>query len=145
MITATHFLPARRQQERDEGQRPREDTIGHFLTLLGEMPLPFLRASASSPHDFPPAARSMPAPAPLEHEPARCAPSQPETLQLRAASGPLAGLMINAGWQGGRLVIRLTAPSASVAQRLSERGKGLEEALSSLLEIPVTVKVEHDD
>ncbi len=87
----------------------------------------------------------MPAPAPREQEPVRSPPPLPETLQLRAASGPLAGLMINAGWQGGRLVMRLTAPSASVAQRLRGRGKGLEEALSSLLEIPVTVEVEHDD
>lgn len=143
MITTTHCLSARRQQQRDEEQRPREECVERFQALLGDIPLPPLHAVP--PHDPHRAARAMPAPAPREQEPVRSPPPLPETLQLRAASGPLAGLMINAGWQGGRLVMRLTAPSASVAQRLRGRGKGLEEALSSLLEIPVTVEVEHDD
>lgn len=143
MITTTHCLSAHRQQQRDEEQRPREESIEHFQALLGYIPLPPLRTAP--PYDLHRAARAMPAPAPQEQEPVRSAPPLPETLQLRAASGPLAGLMINAGWQGGRLVMRLTAPSASLAQRLCRRGKGLEEALSSLLEIPVTVEVVHDD
>ncbi|QMS76428.1 hypothetical protein [Aeromonas veronii] len=143
MITPTHCLPTRRQQQRDEEQRPQEECVERFQALLGDIPLPPLRAAR--PHDPHRATRAMPAPAPREQEPARARPPLPETLQLRAASGPLAGLMINAGWQGGRLVMRLTAPSASVAQRLCGRGKGLEEALSSLLEIPVTVEVDHDN
>lgn len=145
MITPTHCLSTRRRQQRDEEQRPREECVERFQSLLGDAPLPALHASAPSYHEASPATGPIPVPPPREHETALCPPSLPETLQLRAVSGPLAGLMINAGWQGGRLVMRLTAPSASVVQRLCGRGKGLEEALSTLLEIPVTVEVEHDD
>ncbi|MHC9247743.1 hypothetical protein [Aeromonas jandaei] len=123
-----------------------------FRSLLGDVPLPPVSLQTVVPDD------DAQSPAVIRSGKPLCqtggevgdrqtsvAPSLPDDLQLRAATGPLAGLMINAGWQGSRLVLRLGAPSAAMAQRLSGRGKALEETLTTLLAIPVTVEVEHEE
>ncbi|EAA3660148.1 hypothetical protein QDX91_004473 [Salmonella enterica] len=142
MIKAPYYLPVHWQPESDEDRHLREDIVERFQVLFSTMSLPSLGATATSTHDSYPVAKSMQTPPPRGDKPTHSAPIQPESLQLRVANGPLAGLIINTGWQGGQLVVRLIAPSASAARHLSRRGKGLEETLSSLLEILVTVKVE---
>ncbi|ARD40558.1 MFS transporter [Edwardsiella ictaluri] len=67
-------------------------------------------------------------------------PLSAEGLQLRAASGPLAGLMVTAGWHGGRLILRLSAPSGALRDRLAQADDTLEVTLTNLLGIPVTVE-----
>lgn len=155
MITATSSLPTHRHQRRQDEPAPREELVQRFRSLLGDVPLPPMSLQTVVPDDdaqSPAVSRSG---KPLcqaggevgDHQTsvAQACPSLPDDLQLRAATGPLAGLMINAGWQGSRLVLRLGAPSAAMAQRLSGRGKALEETLTTLLAIPVTVEVEHEE
>lgn len=152
MIVATHCLPVRRQQEKGKQQHPGEDTAELFQAMLGDMPLSPLHSGAPLQHCLDPSVSPIQTSGspiqigPLrEYESTRELSSLPETLQLRAVGGPLAGLMINAGWQGGRLVLRMIVPSVNAAQHLSKRGKALEDALSALLEISVTVEIDHDD
>lgn len=87
-----------------------------------------------------------PAPLPEPHRAADDAtpPDTPEGLQLRAASGPLAGLMVTAGWHGGRLILRLSAPSGALRDRLAQTGDTLGATLSDLLGIPVTVETAYE-
>ncbi|MFB2874354.1 hypothetical protein [Aeromonas jandaei] len=152
MITATSSLPTHRHQRRQDEPAPREELVERFRSLLGAVPLPPVSLQTVVPDDdaqSPAVSRSgkplCQTGGEVGDRQTSVAPSLPDDLQLRAATGPLAGLMINAGWQGSRLVLRLGAPSAAMAQRLSGRGKALEETLTTLLAIPVTVEVEHEE
>nr|AAX55240.1 hypothetical protein [Edwardsiella tarda] len=127
-----------------DGRRPRRDVDAdrdaeRFRQLLAQptpQPLPDCAADDATPPegaehraprgDMP---QALPRPVPL--------PLSAEGLQLRAASGPLAGLMVTAGWHGGRLILRLSAPSGALRDRLAQTDNTLGATLSDLLGIPV--------
>ncbi|AIJ09191.1 MULTISPECIES: hypothetical protein [Edwardsiella] len=134
-----------------DGRRPRRDADAdrdaeRFRQLLAPpapLPEPHRAADDATPPDTPghraPGGGILPAlprPTPL--------PLSAEGLQLRAASGPLAGLMVTAGWHGGRLILRLSAPSGALRDRLAQTGDTLGATLSDLLGIPVTVETAYE-
>lgn len=66
-----------------------------------------------------------------------------QTLTLRASTGPLAGLFIQAEWRNQRLTLRLSAPEGPLADRLARQQRQLQTMLSSALGVDVVVDVRH--
>ena len=68
-----------------------------------------------------------------------------QTLTLRATSGPLAGMLIQAELRDKRLNLRLSAPEGPLAARLSRHHRQLQSALSAALGVDVVVDVHHEN
>lgn len=66
-----------------------------------------------------------------------------QTLTLRASTGPLAGLLVQAEWRNQRLSLRLSAPDGSLATRLERQQRALQTALSAALGVEVVIEVQH--
>lgn len=156
MISLTNSLATHRHQEpeKETDHAPQEDSVERFRSLLGDMVHTSTQVhnpggehgehhdSWSFPHEL-----ASKAPCSANHLQLfipQSKPRMPDELQLRAVTGPLTGLLITAGWQGGRLVLRLAAPSTHLIQRLTKQGGSLEQALAGLLDVDVTVEVAHE-
>lgn len=70
------------------------------------------------------------------------APLDSQMLNLRATTGPLAGLLLQANWQGARLNLRLSSPSIELNARLRRESQNLSSALSAALGLEVNVEVQ---
>lgn len=66
-----------------------------------------------------------------------------QTLTLRASTGPLAGLLVQAEWRNQRLSLRLSAPDGTLAARLEREQQQLSVALSVALGGEVVMEVRH--
>ncbi|AOZ52127.1 hypothetical protein [Chromobacterium vaccinii] len=77
----------------------------------------------------------------LPPQPAPAAPVDNQALALRASTGPLAGLLVQAEWRGSRLSLRLSAPAPELAGRLARERENLGAALSAALGVDVVVEL----
>ncbi|MFM0515213.1 hypothetical protein [Paraburkholderia sp. RL17-373-BIF-A] len=67
-----------------------------------------------------------------------------ETLTLRASTGPLAGLIVQAEWRGQRLTVRLFAPDNVMAARLGRDLRQMEATLGAALGMEIVMEVRGD-
>lgn len=149
----TSAAPRASSRDRDE---PHADRRGaqRFRALLDDaQPQQDFPALAPSPWplfapplaDPPDASPSSPASArahpDLPPPPAPAAPVDCQTLALRASTGPLAGLLVQAEWRGARLSLRLSAPAPELAGRLARERENLGAALSAALGVDVVVEL----
>ncbi|POA96910.1 MFS transporter [Chromobacterium sinusclupearum] len=151
--------PSSRGQGEHDAHAPHQDDAKRFRALLDDaqahpdmsmpwqsppLPQPPLAQDEAESPAGPPAAGKLPpwAEAPLPHAPPQ--PIDERTLALRACSGPLAGLIVQACWQGGGLGLRLSAPPGALMARLERERRNLEAALSAALGVDVTLEVDHE-
>lgn len=79
-----------------------------------------------------------------ERPPAPAPALDAQTLELRVSLGPLAGLLVQASWQGQRLGLRLSAPAGALTERLQREGEPLAAVLSAALGVDVQLEVQHE-
>lgn len=65
-----------------------------------------------------------------------------QTLAVRATTGPMAGLLIQAEWRQDALKIRLSTPGGDSGQRLMQHRASLASVLSEALGVTVTIEVD---
>lgn len=64
-----------------------------------------------------------------------------QTLTLRASTGPLAGLIVQAHWRGNRLQVSVSASTDALKQRLAQHRDALIKTLGETLGIPITLEI----
>ncbi|MEO2215997.1 hypothetical protein ABGV49_02815 [Chromobacterium vaccinii] len=146
---------ASRASSRDRDE-PHADRRGaqRFRALLDdaqpqqEFPAPsfspwplFAPPPADSPDGSPSSPASARAHPDLPPPPAPAAPVDSQSLALRASTGPLAGLLVQAEWRGQRLSLRLSTPAPELAGRLARERENLGAALSAALGVDVVVEL----
>lgn len=121
----------------DDAQPPRQD-----LSVLPPPPWPSFAPPLAEPADASPSSRAgARASTDLPPPPAFAAHVDNQTLALRASTGPLAGLLVQAEWRGARLSLRLSAPAPELAGRLARERENLGAALSAALGVDVVVEL----
>ncbi|ERE19479.1 hypothetical protein [Pseudogulbenkiania ferrooxidans] len=148
----TSAAPRASSRDRDE---PHADRRGaqRFRALLDDAqpqqefpapslsPWPLFAPPADSSDASPSGPASARAHPNLPPPPAPAAPVDSQALALRASTGPLAGLLVQAEWRGARLSLRLSAPAPELAGRLARERENLGAALSAALGVDVVVEL----
>lgn len=105
---------------------------GDLLSTLNENMLKAATTMRSPSSDTPPPAQP---PATID----------PQLLSLRVSTGPLAGMLLQAGWQGNKLNLQFSCPEGFDADRLRGQIEKIEAALAAGLGCDVAVQVKHGE
>lgn len=153
-LQTTSPQPKNRNDAPSGHQTPRDRESKHFRALLDEIaadiqpfqPAALLFDNGNSQLDDKNAASSFSASRPSFAQNPAISPSQMieeiQSVLVKLCNGPLAGLVIQANWQGRRLDIKLSAPAGPTSKRLALEEHNLGMTLSTALGVEVSVKVE---
>ena len=120
------------------------DTLAAGAVLSAPLTLPTLSGLDGNDRAEGASARSTaPAGGYAGATPAMPAVVNDQTLTLRASTGPLAGLLVQAEWRNQRLSLRLSAPDGVLAACLARQQRQLQTVLSAALGVDIIVDVQH--
>ena len=74
--------------------------------------------------------------------PASLVPGSTQSLVLRATTGPLAGLIVQASWRDNRLHLHVQTPKDELRRRIAQHAPALETALGNALGARVSLALE---
>ncbi|QAU24333.1 MFS transporter [Dyella sp. M7H15-1] len=151
-------IPASRGDERERQRSPDKHNVNRFKSMFDQAvalagPAPASAQSWLPPtppqHDDDTSRAAVNARPKVPDAPPPVAAPLPsvgtQALALRASTGPLAGLIVQANWYDNRLHLRVKAPTEALRQRIAQHGDALTETLSEALGVSVAVEVEPTD
>jgi hypothetical protein len=152
----TGDVSAARGTERDRQRAPDKRSVSRFKSMLDQtvamtnpMPMPFeQRQPIASREDEDAGRASVKTRAPIADTPAPTTVLLPansaQTLALRASTGPLAGLVVQAGWRDDRLHLRVKAPTDELRRRIAQHHGQLAKSLGDALGVTVVLEIDPD-